>query len=99
MCLVATTARYTFTLSATGGNAPLTWAIDSGSPPAGITLDAATGTLSGTSTAIGTVGFAGRVTDASIPAQSRRRAVSALRGDLQNANGNFSSKNNRFLVC
>lgn len=39
--------QYDFTLTTTGGVAPITWALDSGTPPTGILLDAATGRLSG----------------------------------------------------
>lgn len=42
---------YTATLAATGGQAPLSWAISSGALPAGLTLAASTGAISGTPTA------------------------------------------------
>ena len=42
---------YTVTLAATGGKAPLTWATTAGTLPAGLTLSAATGMISGTPTA------------------------------------------------
>jgi hypothetical protein len=68
-------ARYSFTFSAMGGAAPLRWAVDSGRLPNGITLDGATGTLSGTSTAVGSADFAIRVTDASTQSQVRSFAL------------------------
>jgi len=42
---------YAATLAATGGNAPLSWATTAGTLPAGLTLNAASGTISGTPTA------------------------------------------------
>jgi hypothetical protein len=50
---------YTFTLTATGGTAPYNWATASGTLPAGLQLNATSGTISGTPTAVGsqTVGI------------------------------------------
>ena len=55
---------YTLTLAASGGTAPYTWSVASGSLPAGIVLNATTGTLSGTPGAAGTYNFTIQVTDA-----------------------------------
>ena len=44
---------YSATLAATGGTPPYTWSIASGTLPAGLTLGASTGVISGTPTAIG----------------------------------------------
>lgn len=51
------------TFSATGGTAPYTWTLDSGSLPPGLTLTPA-GTLSGTPSAVGIFAFTLRSTDA-----------------------------------
>jgi Putative Ig domain len=61
---------YNATLAATGGTKPYTWAV-SGSVPAGLSLNSATGTLSGTPTAI-TAGapLTFSVTDSGNPAQN-----------------------------
>ena len=55
------------TLQATGGIAPYAWAVTTGSLPAGLTLNAATGAISGTPTASGTTNFTVTVTDSETP--------------------------------
>ena len=54
---------YSQTLTATGGVPPYTWSVTAGSPPAGLTLAAATGILSGTPSAAGSSTFTIRVSD------------------------------------
>ena len=54
-------------LTSSGGVAPVTWSIKSGSLPPGLTLDAASGMLSGTPTAGGTYSFTVAVSDAESP--------------------------------
>lgn len=56
---------YNTTLSASGGVSPYTFSISGGTLPPGITLNAATGTLAGTPTALGTYAFTVKVTDSS----------------------------------
>jgi large repetitive protein len=55
---------YNAAISATGGAAPFTFAVVAGSLPAGLTLDAATGTISGTPTTASPSLFTIRATDA-----------------------------------
>jgi hypothetical protein len=55
---------YSQTLGASGGTPPYTWSITTGTLPAGLTLDAATGIISGTPTAVATSSFTVTVTDA-----------------------------------
>ncbi len=62
---------YSTTLSASGGSTPYTWAISSGSLPAGLSLSAA-GVISGTPAAFGASTFTARVTDASNQSLSRQ---------------------------
>lgn len=52
------------TLEVRGGRAPYRWTITSGSLPAGLTLDGATGTISGTPTTAGTRNVTFQVSDA-----------------------------------
>ena len=54
---------YSQTLAATGGIPPYTWSVATGSPPAGLTLAASTGVLSGTPSAPGSSTFTIRVSD------------------------------------
>ena len=60
---------YSATLAATGGVAPYSWSIPVGSLPAGLTLHAATGVISGTPKAGGTFTFDAEVTDSEAAAQ------------------------------
>ena len=55
------------TLQATGGITPYSWAVTTGSLPAGLTLNGATGVISGTPTASGTSNFTVTVTDSETP--------------------------------
>lgn len=58
---------YTFTLPVTGKNTPLTFTQTSGTLPAGIKLDPASGIVSGTTTASGPYTFGVQVTDGYYP--------------------------------
>jgi hypothetical protein len=60
-------AAYTATVTALGGTAPLTWTLSLGALPAGLTLSAATGVISGTPTAAGTSTITLTVTDSTTP--------------------------------
>lgn len=54
---------YSATLQATGGTTPYTWSVSSGSLPAGLTLTASSGAISGTPTTAGTSSFTIQVAD------------------------------------
>jgi hypothetical protein len=63
---------YAQTLQAVGGTPPLTWAVVSGTLPAGLTLNPSTGTISGTPTAAGSSSF---TVSASYPLPNAAAAV------------------------
>jgi prepilin-type N-terminal cleavage/methylation domain-containing protein len=58
-----TNVSYSQSLTSSGGKAPFSWSLTSGSLPAGLTLNASNGTITGTPTAGGTSTFTIRVTD------------------------------------
>ena len=62
---------YSQTILTTGGIGPFTWAITSGILPSGMSLDASTGTISGTATAVSTNTFTIQVTDSESPPVSK----------------------------
>lgn len=57
-------AAYTGSVTPTGGHSPYTYALQTGALPTGITLNASTGELSGSSTSVGSYAGTFRVTDA-----------------------------------
>ena len=69
-------------LTAAGGVGPLVWSISAGSVPAGLTLNTATGVLSGTPTTVGTSSFTVTVTDANGKAASRASTLTITAGPL-----------------
>ncbi len=64
------TQAYSATLQAQGGTPPYSWSVPSGKLPAGLSLAASTGAISGTPTALGTFSVIFQVTDSSSPPQS-----------------------------
>jgi hypothetical protein len=56
---------YTAYLSATGGVPPYQWSFTTGSLPSGMQLQASSGVISGTTTAVGSFPFTAKVTDSS----------------------------------
>jgi hypothetical protein len=63
------TEAYSQTLGASGGTAPYTFTIESGSPPEGISLSPS-GELAGTAASAGTSTFTVLVTDSTVPART-----------------------------
>jgi hypothetical protein len=71
---------YSSQLKASGGTPAYTWSITSGKLPAGLTLAATTGVISGTPSVTGTSSFTATVTDNSNPDQSKSAATSIVVG-------------------
>ena len=73
---------YSRTLTATGGQIPYTWRLSTGSLPAGLTLDGATGVISGTPTALGTFIFDVYASDSQSPPDEggRHLAIAVITG-------------------
>ncbi|HUY97948.1 MAG TPA: putative Ig domain-containing protein [Verrucomicrobiae bacterium] len=73
-----TGTAYSTTLRATGGAVPYTWTVTTGSLPAGLALDASTGTISGTPTAKEASTFTVTVTDSTVPTAQTATATYTL---------------------
>jgi hypothetical protein len=61
---------YSARLTATGGFAPYTWSVTQGALPAGLSLNAATGAITGKPTVPGTASFTVQVSDGETPSAS-----------------------------
>lgn len=66
---------YSQALVASGGTAPYTWSITSGSLPGGLSLNASSGAITGTPTAAGTSSFTVRVTDSASATASKSLSI------------------------
>jgi hypothetical protein len=72
---------YTTGLSAAGGTGAYSWAITAGTLPAGLTLDPATGIISGVPTSTGTVSLTVTVTDSAEAPDTANAVVTITVGD------------------
>lgn len=70
-----TGSTYSQTLAATGGKAPNSWSLTSGSLPAGLTLNASSGVISGMPTATGTSTFTVQVKDANLTTATKSLSI------------------------
>ena len=68
--------NYSRGISATGGVTPYAWRVAGGSLPPGLTLNAATGVVSGRATTIGSYAFVVEVRDSRSPAVNDTQALS-----------------------
>jgi hypothetical protein len=66
---------YGQTVAETGGHGPFTWSIFSGALPANLSINTATGAITGTPTANVVASFTVQVTDSSNPPQSAQKAL------------------------
>lgn len=71
-------AAFSQTLTGGGGHGPYSWAITSGSLPAGLKLDGTTGAVTGIPTAAGTTSFSVRLTDQSLPTAQTATATLSI---------------------
>jgi hypothetical protein len=72
-------STYSSTLQASGGTTPYTWSVTVGALPTGLTLNAATGQISGVPTTSGTSAFTVTVTDSATPTpQTKSKQFSIL---------------------
>jgi hypothetical protein len=69
---------YSQTLQAIGGTPPYTWSISLGSLPAGLSLNANTGTITGVPTTTGTTNFTVKVTDSATPTAGTATAALSI---------------------
>ena len=69
---------YAATVATTGGTPAFTWSIPTGKLPAGLTLAATTGTISGTPTQTGTYNFTLKVVDSGSPQQSASKSFTVV---------------------
>lgn len=69
---------YNTTLTAANGTTPHTWSITTGALPAGLTLNASTGRISGTPTTSGTATFTAQAQDSAAPPQLATQALTLL---------------------
>ncbi len=74
-------SAYTATLAASGGTAPYSWSVTSGSVPPGMTLSPSTGVISGTPTASGTFAFTAQVSDGNSRTASKALSITVGAGD------------------
>ena len=68
---------YSQTLAATGGKAPYTWSVTTGTLPAGLTLNASSGVISGTPTTAGISSFTVQVKDANNNTSTKALSITA----------------------
>jgi len=69
---------YSATLAASGGTGPYSWSVPVGLLPAGLTLNSATGAITGTPTAAGTENFQVQAADSADPARTKTQAFSIV---------------------
>jgi hypothetical protein len=71
-----TSTAYSATLQSTGGVTPVAWSVTVGSLPAGLSLNASTGAITGTPTTAGTSNFTVQAADSGTPQQKVTKVLS-----------------------
>ena len=83
---------YSQALGASGGTAPYTWALVTGTMPAGLTFNTSTATISGTPTsAVTNASLTFRVTDASLTVVTKNLVITILRLTLRASRYNWTT--------
>ncbi len=83
---------YTFTYTVSGGLAPYSFFVASGSLPSGLSLNASTGTISGTPTAVQSTAFTIQVRDSQSPyASANQYDTVNVQADLLQVSGTFAT--------
>jgi hypothetical protein len=85
---------YSATLAATGGTSPYTWSIAAGTLPAGLSLNAATGAITGTPTVAGTSSVTFRVTDSAARTVTKALSIAVTAPALPGAFNKSAPANN-----
>ena len=83
-------AVYNQTLSASGGTLPYTWSLADGALPPGITLDPATGILSGTAGGAGLYAYVVQVVDANQLAAANLLTISVINGTVSSGSAIYT---------
>lgn len=86
---------YTATLVSSGGAGDSSWSVTAGSLPAGLTLDAGTGVISGTPKASGQTGFVVSATNAGPPSLSAEAGLSITVGAVPSVHVAYSKVSGR----
>ncbi len=87
---------YNASLAAMGGTGAKTWSISSGTLPTGLSLNAASGGISGTPTAAGTSTFTVQVQDSGTPQQSAQQQLALAVNPSGGGGGN--GEGNRLMI-
>ena len=87
-------SAYSATLAATGGTAPYTWSISAGTLPAGLSLKATTGAITGTPTTAVTSSVTFRVTDSAARTTTKALSIAITAPALPGAFNKSAPANN-----
>ena len=86
-------SAYSATLAASGGTPPYTWSISAGQLPPGLTLNSATGVISGAPSSAGSYSFTATVTDSASSHNTASRAYTLTTAVTTLVSDNFNRAN------